>query len=67
MRGAGVLVFLALLAALAGGAGVLAAVLTADAALRPVSRPPTLPAVAVVHPPEPLDAPLLRPGLQPAP
>ena len=62
MRSVGGLVVLALLAALCGGAGVLATVLTADAALRPVSRPPALPAVAVVHPPEPLDAPLLHPG-----
>jgi hypothetical protein len=62
MRGTSGIVVLALLAALCGGAGVLATVLTADAALRPEGVPPALPAVAVVHPPEALDAPLLHPG-----
>jgi hypothetical protein len=62
MRGASGTVVLALLAALCGGAGVLATVLTADAALAPPGRPPALPQVAVVRPPEPLDAPLLHPG-----
>jgi hypothetical protein len=49
-----------LLAALAGGSGVLAVVLTAGAALTPhASLPP--PVVAEVRPPEPLDAPVLQP------
>ena len=50
-----------LLAALAGGSGVLAVVLTAGAALTPGATPPP-PAVAEVRPPEPLDAPVLQPA-----
>ena len=50
-----------LLAALAGGSGVLAVVLTAGAAITPhASLPP--PVVAEVRPPEPLDAPVLQPA-----
>jgi hypothetical protein len=50
-----------LLAALAGGSGVLAVVLTAGAALTPhASLPP--PVVAEVRPPEPLDASILQPA-----